>query len=179
MLLSRQHIAFTFWPDVPEDKARNNLRQLVHQMRHALPEADRFLQADASALGWLNPSDFLLDVAEYEAAAQAGLHSNDAQQAIALLEKAAGLYRGDLLPGCYDDWVAPERERLRQSFASVLDRLAMLYEAERNLPAAIVAMQRRLELDPLHEDSYVTLMRLHALNWASRQASRCRRHMNV
>lgn len=25
------------------------------------------------------------------------------------LEEAVDLYRGDLLPGCYDDWIVPER----------------------------------------------------------------------
>src|SRR4051812_28488108 len=35
----RQHLAFLFWPDTNEAQARNNLRQLVHQLRHTLPAA--------------------------------------------------------------------------------------------------------------------------------------------
>ena len=60
--------------------------------------------------------------------------------------------------------MTPERERLRQSSSEILDQLAALYEGERNLSAAITTIQRRLEMDPLHEASYVTLMRLLALN---------------
>ena len=73
VMQSRQQLAFNFWPDVSEDKARNNLRQLVHQMHRILPEVDRFLQVEASAIGWLNAPDFDLDVAEFE---QANAHAN-------------------------------------------------------------------------------------------------------
>ena len=48
----RQHLAFTFWPDSNEAQARNNLRQILHELRHALPEAERFLFADTRTAGW-------------------------------------------------------------------------------------------------------------------------------
>lgn len=35
--LARHAIAFRFWPDVPEKKARNNLRQLLYRSRESLP----------------------------------------------------------------------------------------------------------------------------------------------
>src|SRR5437773_6321349 len=64
----RQHLAFLFWPDTSEAQARNNLRQMLHQLRHALPDADRFLHADASTLHWRSAAAFQLDVAEFEQA---------------------------------------------------------------------------------------------------------------
>src|SRR4051794_31016525 len=63
---SRHHLAYLFWPDAPEEQARNNLRQLLHQLRHALPDADRFLSADATTLCWRADAAFSLDVAEFE-----------------------------------------------------------------------------------------------------------------
>lgn len=33
----RQHLAFLFWPDATEAQARNNLRQLLHLLRQAIP----------------------------------------------------------------------------------------------------------------------------------------------
>lgn len=164
---SRQHIAFTFWPDATDERARNNLRQIIHQLRQVLPDEGRHLCIEASALGWMDSPDFHLDVGLFEdAVAQATIarRNGHASDVLSALERAVGAYGGDLLPGCYDDWVLPDRERLRQSFAGVLDQLASLYESVHNLPAAITAMQRRLELDPLHEASYVALMRFHALN---------------
>src|SRR6266496_1199931 len=37
----RQHLAFLFWPDATEAQARNNLRQLVHQLRQAFPAVEQ------------------------------------------------------------------------------------------------------------------------------------------
>src|SRR5215212_6040194 len=44
--LSRQHLAFLFWPDSSEAQARTNLRNLLHKLRAALPEIDDHLSAD-------------------------------------------------------------------------------------------------------------------------------------
>ena len=35
----RQHLAFLFWPDSSEAQARTNLRNLLHKLRAALPQA--------------------------------------------------------------------------------------------------------------------------------------------
>src|SRR6478735_5779818 len=64
----RQHLAFLFWPDTSEAQARTNLRQLLHQLRHVLPDADTFIQSDANTVRWRSDAPFQLDVAEFECA---------------------------------------------------------------------------------------------------------------
>ena len=49
---SRAHLAFIFWPDTSEAQARTNLRNLLHHLRHALPEVDTYLYASGQALQW-------------------------------------------------------------------------------------------------------------------------------
>ena len=44
--VSRQQLAFVFWPDSSEGQARTNLRNLWHRLRRTLPEADRLLATD-------------------------------------------------------------------------------------------------------------------------------------
>ncbi len=48
----RQHLAYLFWPDSSEAQARNNLRQVLHALRQALPSAPAFLVADHQTLRW-------------------------------------------------------------------------------------------------------------------------------
>jgi DNA-binding SARP family transcriptional activator len=42
----RQKLAFLFWPDTSESQARTNLRQLLHNLHRALPDADQFLHIE-------------------------------------------------------------------------------------------------------------------------------------
>src|SRR6266516_890381 len=151
----RQHLAFLFWPDTTEAQARNNLRQLLHQLRQALPAFEQFLHVDTSMLHWRLDTPFSLDVAEFEQAltlADAATRRNDQRALQAALEQADGLYRGELLPGCYDEWILPERGLLR------------LFEGQGDTVTAIRYAQRLIGLDPLSEDLYRRLMRLYALN---------------
>src|SRR6516225_8061688 len=62
----RQHLAFLFWPETTEAQARNNLRQLLHQLRQAFPPVEHFLSSDTHAVHWHPVTPFHLDVAEFE-----------------------------------------------------------------------------------------------------------------
>ena len=153
---SRHHLAFLLWPDTTESQAHTNLRNLLHRLRRALPEADLFLQIDGQTVQWRPEGPFTLDVADFERAA--------AQASSAALQEAISLYRGDLLPGCYDEWLLTKREQLRQTFAETLERLAQTLEAQRDYDLAIHYAHRLLQHDPVHEVTCRRLMRIYALN---------------
>ena len=164
---SRARLSYVFWLDSTETQARANLRKQVYHLRRALPDADRFLYADHKVLRWQPGAPFTLDVTAFEEALDRAEQAERAGDLAALqesLEQVAASYQGDLLPGCYDDWVLAERERLRQEFARTLERLIGLLEAQRSYPDAIQSAQRLLRHDPLNEAAYRRLMRLHALN---------------
>jgi DNA-binding SARP family transcriptional activator len=163
----RQHLAFLFWPETTEAQARNNLRQLLHQLRQVFPAVEHFLSADTHTLHWHAVTPFRLDVAEFEQAltgADEATRRDDQRALQAALERADSLYRGELLPGCYDEWILPERELLRQRHLQALEQLLRLFEARGDTVTAIRHAQRLLGLDPLSEDLYRRLMRLFALN---------------
>jgi DNA-binding SARP family transcriptional activator len=163
----RHHLAFVFWPDSTESQARTNLRKLFLQLRRALPDADRFLAHDHLSIQWRKDAPYTLDVAELEEALAhlARLeHNHVSTPDRELLVRAANLYRGELLPGCYEDWVLPVRAEMQRAALIALDRLVQLAEHRREYEAGIAYAQRILHLDPLHEESYRQLMRLHALN---------------
>ncbi len=100
---ARRHLAFLFWPDTNEAQALTNLRNLLHKLRQALPDPDSFFDADTHAVHWRVDSPSSLDVVEFESLARSTARAD--------LERATALYRGELLPSCYDDWIVPERER--------------------------------------------------------------------
>jgi DNA-binding SARP family transcriptional activator len=159
----RQHLAFTFWPDSNEAQARNNLRQILHELRHALPEAERFLFADTRTAGWRREASFELDVADFESAATEASTWRGETQERAALERAVALYRGELLPGCYDAWIEGDRDRLRRLHRRTLARLAEVLEGAREYPAAIGHLQRLVQDEPTDEDACRQLMRVLAL----------------
>jgi DNA-binding SARP family transcriptional activator/predicted ATPase len=163
----RQHLAFLFWPDATEAQARNNLRQLLHQLRQAFPAVEQFLSADAHLLHWHPVTPYSLDVDAFEQTltlADAAARRNDQHALQDALEQADNLYRGELLPGCYDEWILPERDRLRQRHRQVLEQLLRLFEVQGDNVTAIRYAQRLIGLDPLSEDLSRRLMRLFALN---------------
>ena len=174
---ARQHLAYLLWPDSTEAQAYTNLRRELHLLRRALPSAERFLRIDAKFLQWRADADFTLDVGDFETAAAEvdqlkGNQLTDDQlkgdenmdSLRAMLEKVVALYTGDLLLGCYDDWIVSERERLSQVFAGMLEQLIQLCERQRDYSLAIRYAERLRRYDPLHEATYRHLMRLHTLN---------------
>ncbi len=162
----RQHLAFLFWPDTAEAQARNNLRQLLYQLRQVFPEVEHFLSTDTHLLHWHSVTPCHLDVAEFEEAlarADEARRRTDQHALQTALEHADSLYRGDLLPGCYDEWILPERDRLRQRYLQALEQLLHFFEVQGDTVAAIRSAQRLIGFDPLSEDLYRRLMRLFAL----------------
>ena len=62
----RQRLAFVLWPDSTESQARTNLRHVLHILRRALPDPDRFLDVTPRTLQWRSDAPFWLDVAAFE-----------------------------------------------------------------------------------------------------------------
>ena len=50
--VSRQQLAFLFWPDATEPQARTNLRQLLHHLRSAWQDFDGYVEMDTQVLRW-------------------------------------------------------------------------------------------------------------------------------
>src|SRR5688572_30419496 len=112
-LQHRSRLAFELWPDSSEGQARTNLRKLLHDFRHALPDAGELLEVDNEIVRWSPTASCEVDALRFRQAIAAGN-----------LDLAARLYSGDLLPACYDDWVLAERAKLRAEAHGVLVRLA-------------------------------------------------------
>lgn len=164
---SREHLAYLLWPDSTESQARTNLRQLLHHLRRALPADCSLLVTDNHMARWRTDPTCSVDVTEFQAAVSRAAKAeadNDRATARQALEHAANLYKDDLLPDLYDEWLQPRREELRQQYIELLSQLASMLEVAGEYAAAIRHATRLVAVDPLREKSYQLLMHLYERN---------------
>lgn len=156
--VSRSKLIALLWADQPEEDARAALRQCLHQLRRALPQAGEWIGSGGEDLA-LDPSCCEVDLWRFEALA--------ASANPAALAAAARLWRGDFaqgleLPGDDGVWVAARRERCRDQAHGVLQAAAALPHLGERFDAALALARHLLADDPLHEGGYRALMRLYA-----------------
>jgi DNA-binding SARP family transcriptional activator len=161
---ARQVIAGLFWPESTEAQALTNLRRELHHLRQVLGR-EPSLVVTARDLSWRDTGTCRVDLrvfaAEREAARSAAAAGDD--DAVAdHAARAVAQYRGDLLPGLYDDWLLDLRAELERQCADLCDLLAAARARSGDLAGAVEAARRRIGLMPLEETGYRTLMRLQA-----------------
>ena len=146
----REQLMEVLWPGVEPSAAGASLRQSIHYARQFLGAAALTVRDDLVSLG---DEGLWVDVDAFEAASRRG----DAQVAL-------DLYTDDLLPeDAYEPWAADRRERLRaEAVRLLLDRASEL-EQRQELREATATLERVVGLDPLHEDAYCQMIRLHGL----------------
>jgi DNA-binding SARP family transcriptional activator len=162
----REYVAGQFWPDSSQTQARANLRRELHSLRSGLPQVHRWLTTDSGTLLWRLDDDCHLDVAVFEAAADASAAALAAADEPAFRRAAATAlraYRGEFMPALYDDWAAAERDRLHRRCLILLDQLITLERDAGTYAEAIELARRRIDLEPLEEVGYRSLLRLQAL----------------
>jgi predicted ATPase len=119
----RPRVASLLWPESQEGQARTNLRNLIHQLRRAFPEIERYLDVDGSELAWLLGAPLSIDVQAFERALALARSGAADFNGLDQLERALALYRGPLLPDEYAPWLLSERERLHNAYLSGLAEL--------------------------------------------------------
>jgi DNA-binding SARP family transcriptional activator len=156
----RDKLAAMLWGQTSDHHARNCLRHALMAMRRAFADIDpALLEAEGQMLG-LRPEGVDVDVVAFERGVADGTPE--------ALERAAELYRGDLLLGVsvneplFEDWLIAERERLRETALAALARLLTHQTQAGATERAIQTAVRLLGLDPLQEAVHRTLMRCYA-----------------
>jgi TolB-like protein/Flp pilus assembly protein TadD len=156
----REKLAGLLWSERADEQARASLRQALAAIRKSFQGVEPFpIAADGERIA-LNVEAAEVDALEFQALAEEG--------SAKALERAAALYRGELLEGAkvrdpaFEEWLSFERERLRGLAVRVLGRLLAHQASDGRAQEAIGMAQRLLELDPLREEAHRALMRLYA-----------------
>lgn len=159
---SREVLADLFWPNSKE--GRLSLRVSAGSLRCQLEppdaEAGSVLVAARACLS-LNRSAVRVDVAEFEGALRSAALCAP-QERIEWLTRTVELYRGPLLPGYYEGWILPERDRLAEAYVGALHQLCGLLETEEDRSAALDCGHRAIIAAPFEEKVHVALMRVYS-----------------
>jgi DNA-binding SARP family transcriptional activator len=159
--LHREQVMDALWSELGLKAASNNLRGAIYAARKALapdPAAgSQYLASDDESLVLCPQGDLWVDVEAFEEAARNAHRSHDP----AAYEAALELYADELLPGDrYEEWAEEPRRRLRETYLSLLLRLARLLEDRADYDTATEVLKRFVAEEPTREEAHVGLMRL-------------------
>ena len=159
---SRAGLAAMLWPESTGEQSLTNLRRELHLLRRQLPEFAAGLTTSGGLVRWDPGKGTVCDVVSFVTESdRAGRAAVEARPDPLVSHSVVALrvYGGDLLPAWSDDWVLAERERLHRRCLDLIDLLVpqlRLSDPGRALSYA----QRRIEMEPLQEPGYRTVMAL-------------------
>ena len=141
--VSREYLAFLLYPDDEESSARAKLRATLSELPKILPRpAERYVTIDGDKIAWNPEADIWLDVDAFVEAC------GDRTR----IGEAIDLYRGDLLPEIYDEWLDAVRERHRNAYLRCLAERVSDARRGADFPLAIETARKVLAVDPWRED---------------------------
>jgi len=164
----RSRIAALLWGDRADRQARDSLKQAIWQLRRSLScHGTEAIVSDRQSVK-LDAACVRVDAVEFGRLLEEGTP--------AAIDKAVGLYRGDLLEGIeipdagFEEWLLMERQRLRHLAAEALAAALLRATAARERDHAAALARQLLLLDPHHEAACRALMQIHADRGESTQA---------
>jgi len=159
-MCTRSFLAGLLWINMPENKARANLRKTLSRMR---PFLGSYIISTPEMLEFDRSADYWLDVSEFERNIRL---NSDAGK----FKGALKLYKGDFLDSFYisdaplfHDWVLSKRAQLRELAIKGLDYLVNHHTSEEDYELAISYTKQLLDIEPWYEEAHRMLMGLHAL----------------
>ena len=171
--VNRDHLAGLFWGELSTERSRGNLRRVLHNLTHLLPDA---LEVERHSVR-IVPEQVTVDVCEFQRqAADADLDVLTA----ALVWCGGELLEGVALADCpeFELWLVGERERWRAQVLTALETLITAHTRQGDYPVALMLLDRALALAPwlesLHRRKMLLLARSGHPSAALKQYEVCR-----
>jgi DNA-binding SARP family transcriptional activator/tetratricopeptide (TPR) repeat protein len=161
---ARQRIAGLLWPESTDTQALTNLRRELHHLRQILGD-EPSLAVTPRDLCWHDTKTCRVDVRVFDGERQAALAAaaaGDDERMLRHASTAIAAYRGELLPGVYDDWLLDARAQLDRQCVDLCDLACAAWARTGDLARAAETARRRVRLQPLEEVGYRALMKLQA-----------------
>jgi len=172
--VERSRLADLFWHELPEDKARANLRVALSNLRKNLPA---FMQITQFQVQIHPEADVWLDAAEIERYVSQGN-----------FDAALGFYQGAFLDGFhlrhapgFEEWQTFTREKYRLLIQENMHKLIERELSEGAFKSGLLHARRLLELDPLDEFAHRFAMQFYSMRGqrsvALRQYEACKQNL--
>lgn len=162
--LPREQLIEALWPGLPERRGRDRLKVTMYALRRELQAAGvdpRLLYTVGGAYG-LRREGLWVDADVFEGRVREGYaweRRGRDEEALRAYREAEALYGGDFLgEDLYEDWCAEERERLRELYLDLLQRMATLLAARGDYAQAAWLCRKALVHEPCRETIHRTLM---------------------
>ncbi len=190
--IPREVVIEDLWPEMDAAAGVRNLKIALHRLRRALePELkkgagsayihlrNKRISLDSGCFS-IDAQAFLSFAEKGEAEAKAG----NPKAALAWLEKAAALYRGEFLEkDLYPPWAQTKRQEFQTRYMAVLAGMAQIHEKLGRTKRAIACCRKIVQADPLMEEAYRKMMLLYdslgLRNEALRVYAECRQALKT
>ncbi|GMV19299.1 MAG: response regulator [Polyangiaceae bacterium] len=165
--ISKDFLIEQLWPDADPQSGANRLHGVMHALRSVIEphRADRawLYVRNRGDVYYLNlDAPMEIDLVRYRELARTGMReSGGSAKAIATLEQALELYRGELFQDDpYAEWCEAERRELAELQLRVLERAATLRARSGDLESAVGHLQQALRIGQHREDLLESQLRL-------------------
>ena len=174
----REKLASFIWPEAAEPNARGYLRRVLWQIRKSFSSGsiawEDYLQISDIEVAFREDADYWLDANLLLARGQAPPVDD--------LIEIVQLYRGELLPGFYDQWTVIEREHLLLAYNQKMNLLLEVLIQSSRWDAALEWGEQWLQMAYSPEPAFRALMIAHAglgdQGMVSATYQRCRQILN-
>ncbi len=164
--IPKETLCDLFWEGVDPASARQSLRQALYELRHIIekpPFVKESLLFSSRNTVRLNSEHLITDVQEFEVSLEQVGHTNSREEKANFYASALERYRGEFLPGFYEDeWIQTEQIRLNAAYSHASLQYLRLLEVMKRTEEAIALGQKILKGDPCQEEVHCALMRLYA-----------------
>jgi predicted ATPase/DNA-binding SARP family transcriptional activator len=162
---TKQQIGLALWPDISEEQFRTTFRVVVYHLRRALGHVGRVRKERGQYLIVREPEDWY-DVEAFDTAILEAerCRPGDVDEAIARLEAARAVYRGDFCDSITaTDWLIEAQDALKRKQIAVLITLGYA-RLERGHPKqALERFKEALNHDRYCEDAHRGVLRSYLL----------------
>jgi two-component SAPR family response regulator len=167
LLVTRDEIFQTFWPDLNVKEATNvfhvTKRKITERISMKVVEGGNYELTQYNS-GFYLPSDKVVrhyDVGDFQSAVERAIIASNEKEELALYLQAIDLYRAPFLQTVEMPWVQDRREHLRQLNSQSLIGVGRIWKRRQNDQQALGFFTRALKEVPEREDIHREVMAIY------------------